>query len=73
MARTVTIVLPDGYADDEEFAKDCGFELADDLAKAALIEALTSVRSEIDLRKAPKLMAKIEAALGDVGTVGSGS
>lgn len=26
--RTATIVLPDGYATPEEFAKDCGFELA---------------------------------------------
>lgn len=26
--RTATIVLPDGYATAEEFAKDCGFELA---------------------------------------------
>lgn len=26
--RTVTIVLPSGYATAEEFAKDCGFELA---------------------------------------------
>ena len=26
--KTVTIVLPDGYDTAEEFAKDCGFELA---------------------------------------------
>lgn len=30
----------------------------------SLREALVSVRSEMDLRKAPKLMAKIEHALG---------
>jgi hypothetical protein len=24
--RTVTIVLPEGYRDAEEFCKDCGFE-----------------------------------------------
>ena len=27
--RTISIVLPDGYASAEEFAKDCGFELAE--------------------------------------------
>lgn len=27
-ARTATIILPSGYATAEEFAKDCGFELA---------------------------------------------
>ncbi len=26
--RTVTLVVPDGYANGEEFAKDCGFEIA---------------------------------------------
>lgn len=26
--RTVTIVLPEGYNDAEEFASDCGFQLA---------------------------------------------
>jgi hypothetical protein len=26
--RTVTIVLPEGYASAEEFARDCGFQLA---------------------------------------------
>ena len=26
--RTVTLVIPDGYANGEEFAKDCGFEIA---------------------------------------------
>lgn len=25
--RTVTLVVPDGYASGEEFAKDCGFEI----------------------------------------------
>lgn len=33
----------------------------------ALREALTAVRAEVNLSKAPKLMAKIEAALGLVG------
>lgn len=27
MNRAVTITLPDGYKDAEEFAKDCGFDL----------------------------------------------
>jgi hypothetical protein len=26
--KTVTLVVPDGYATGEEFAKDCGFEIA---------------------------------------------
>jgi hypothetical protein len=26
--RTVTLVVPDGYASGEDFAKDCGFEIA---------------------------------------------
>jgi hypothetical protein len=26
--RTVTLIVPDGYASGEEFAKDCGFEIA---------------------------------------------
>lgn len=28
MKRTVTINLPDGYSSEDEFAKDCGFEIA---------------------------------------------
>lgn len=27
MRRAVTLVVPDGYANGEEFAKDCGFEI----------------------------------------------
>jgi hypothetical protein len=26
--RTVTLVIPDGYASGKDFAKDCGFEIA---------------------------------------------
>ena len=33
--KTVTIVLPSGYADAEEFAKDCGFELTGAPAQGA--------------------------------------
>lgn len=28
MRNTVTLFVPDGYASGEEFAKDCGFEIA---------------------------------------------
>lgn len=30
--RTVTIIIPEGYASGEEFAKDCGFEIAKRIA-----------------------------------------
>lgn len=28
MTKTVTLIVPEGYASGEEFAKDCGFEIA---------------------------------------------
>jgi hypothetical protein len=38
----------------------------------ALVDALASVRAEINLSKSPKLAAKIDAVLGDVGGSGNG-
>lgn len=28
MTKTITLIVPEGYASGEEFAKDCGFEIA---------------------------------------------
>ena len=38
MLKTVTIILPSGYASAEEFAKDCGFELSRAAAQPGMRE-----------------------------------
>ena len=41
--RTVTIILPNGYASPEEFAEDCGFELACVNSHDALVKKLEEI------------------------------
>lgn len=46
MNQTVTIIVPEGYASGEEFAKDCGFEIVQQISEDLIEKAAQALAND---------------------------
>ncbi len=66
MKRIVSIVLPDGYEDAEEFAKDCGVEIWHSHTLRYLSNVLNRIRSELLQNKPVQAYTLIDDAMAEL-------